>query len=491
MSGNLSHGYGVGRMRNLKAAPLPRTPGEEHFNRAGSQATLTGDSGKLPKAIRAALAAAKEFWRCHSQNVTDPVGFGPVKSAQHDFGCILHWRKYRLGARVAVFAGWRLRSRRVRVVSCISVSTAFIAAPGEAGYNRTKPRIFSAPESLARDQAAQLTAGPITAPPGGVALFNDATIAASGVVLTADGRVVAESLVNSQLWSAFGTFTRDHSRAPLQMKASPLSVQKRLSASPHVMMKQTYDANYGHWLIECLPRLAAVAAHFDLAACKFIVSEGHGAMQRVYIDSLAACGIKPEQIVSVGYAPVHVDMLVYPLPITRHPWVKSPAVVRFLEDISEKLVHAAPAPQRIYVSRNRGKTRRLLNEASVIDIVQGHGFETVYPETMSFVEQVATFRAAEIVVGNYGANLTNVVFAPRGVTLFALTTEFMQDDFFWDLIDHKDGRYISLHGAAVSTPADCNADFSVDLDRFEKLLLDIISEPGAPETREVAHHFGR
>ena len=72
-----------------------------------------------------------------------------------------------------------------------------------------------------------------------------------------------------------------------------------------------------------------------------------------------------------------------------------------------------------------------------------------------------------------------------------MTTEFMQDDFFWDLIDHKDGRYISLHGTAAGANADCNADFSVDIGRFEKLLLDVISEAGTPETREVAHHFGR
>ncbi|WP_158810152.1 DUF563 domain-containing protein [Beijerinckia sp. L45] len=423
-----------------------------------------------------------------------PTGFDESDDAARraPTGSILRWRKIKCGPLVFVLTDWSLRLRGVRIVPSSSVATAFIKPAPALSYERRPPRIFNVTPVLARAQAARFAASPETPPAGGLALFTDATISASGVVLTADGRVIGESLLNSQEWSAFGVFVRAAPDAPLQMKALPLTIQKRLSACPHVMMKQTFDANYGHWLIECLPRLAAAAAHFDLSACKFVVADRHGAMQQIYIDSLVALGLRPEQIVSIGYTPVHVDMLVYPLPITTHPWVKSPGVATFLEIMAARIARPeVTAPRRIYVSRKRGGMRRLINEAAVIAIVERYGFTVVYPETMAFSAQVATFRDAEIVVGNYGANLSNIVFAPRGVTLFALTTEAMQDDFFWDLMDHKAGAYVSLHGKATTAAPNQNSDFTIDIARFEQILGPLISELGARETTAAVRRCDR
>jgi len=140
-----------------------------------------------------------------------------------------------------------------------------------------------------------------------------------------------------------------------------------------------------------------------------------------------------------------------------------------------------PAPKRIYASRGGGKKRRLANEEAVLEILFEHGFEVVTPGSLSFAEQVQKFSQAEIIVGNCGSNLTNLVFAPRGVVVLALTSRFMPDDFFWDLTDLKQGRFFSLHGRALGEAPNGDSDFEIDPDQMRATLRRALS---AAETRE-------
>ncbi len=87
---------------------------------------------------------------------------------------------------------------------------------------------------------------------------------------------------------------------------------------------------------------------------------------------------------------------------------------------------------------------------------------------MTFEEQVITFSAAQWVVGTIGAECTNCAFAPPGVRLLGLAPATLNDDFFWDLVSHKGGAYLSLHGVAETE--NMNADFFVDLALLHEML---------------------
>lgn len=76
------------------------------------------------------------------------------------------------------------------------------------------------------------------------------------------------------------------------------------------------------------------------------------------------------------------------------------------------------------------RPRRLRNEAEILRVLKDFEVTVIYPERHSFLEQVRLFADAELVVGNNGANLAQAVFAPRGVTVFAIASEAMHDDFF-------------------------------------------------------------
>jgi capsular polysaccharide biosynthesis protein len=297
---------------------------------------------------------------------------------------------------------------------------------------------------------------------------------AGGILITGEGEIVAESLSNSEDAQKFQPFRRPKGGG-LTIRFWPLAPMPVLSGD-HVYLRQFFDGNYGHWLVDVLPRIAIAAQFCDLAKCRIVVTGKSGGMGRVHRDSLALFGVRPEQIVEIRRRPVFFERLHYPLPVSRHPWVKSPRAIEVLESLPEKLGGRRDGPKRLYVTRNSGKNRRLTNEQDIVALLRPLGFVSVEPGKLSFADQVRIFAGAEAIVANCGAGLTNLVFSPRGVKVFALTTPLMHDDFFWDLTDLKQGRFLSLHGAADDPAKGSKSDFSIDLAAFKSLLAEFMDE---------------
>ena len=339
----------------------------------------------------------------------------------------------------------------------------------ESNKRRRAARLESATSGKAADAGARQSTL-VSPPPARLARIADATIAA-GVVQLPDRTIIEESLFDTSRLDRFGPFSRDTGG---RIKQARRGARRHLRGGPHVLLKQQHDSNYGHWLMEGLPRLAIVEDHIRLADCKFIVSAHHGPMRQIHEDSLALFGIRRDQIVEVGDEMVRVDDLLYPTPIPRHPWHFAPRCVEVLELIASR-VRANPfAFGRLYVSRNKTATRHLLNEAEIIAIAERHGFIVVEPETLSLYQQIGLFRGARIVVGNRGAALTNTVFALGDVTLFALTSPLMQDDFLPTMMSLKHGRFLSQHGVASDPALGPASDFSLDPAMFETMLKTIV-----------------
>ena len=327
-----------------------------------------------------------------------------------------------------------------------------------------------------RDQIGNAIGLTVEPPPFGVAEIDHAIIGGEGIIWKKTPRgvfAVSEALV--------GAVTK-RSILPLQPSAdNELYVDesiRRRKLPPrytYAFIRQIRDNNYGHWLVEGLPKIDVLAEHFDLKSLKFIVTRHFrtrqsGPMRKIYFESLAASGVAPEQIVEVTREAIEVERLLYPLPLAAHPWVKAPRAIRFLEKLRDKIAAGSQGPKRIYVSRAHAPKRHLLNEAEILPVLQDFDVAVVHPERHTFADQVRLFANAELVIGNYGANLTNAVFAPRGVTMFAVTSEFMNDDFFWDLANLKSGRYFSLHGKAADPNPNPSSDFVIDPGEFHALL---------------------
>ena len=81
---------------------------------------------------------------------------------------------------------------------------------------------------------------------------------------------------------------------------------------------------------------------------------------------------------------------------------------RVLDQI--KNVYDSSTRKKIFVMRKPGLGRPLQNRTEVKNLLISRGFDCVYPEDLSFSQQVQLFHRAEILVIESGAAMTNVLF---------------------------------------------------------------------------------
>lgn len=339
------------------------------------------------------------------------------------------------------FGDWRLaltspRRRPAGVRPAGKIARSFQSLPPEPFYARGARNIDSA--------------APGEPPAGGLALFDEACSLAGGVLVTASGEVVAETLRSA---GQAGPVRREGGGG-VSARVWPLTPMPRL-VGDYIYLRETGDDDYCHWLIDLLPRIAVAAQFCDLTRFKIAVSRSSAAMASIIRDSLGLFGLNPEQIVPIGARPSFLQRLVYPLPIANGPCAKSPRAIEVLEFLPARFPAAPEAPKRIYLRSQRP------DDATMLEALQPLGFTALDPARMRFVEQVRAFSRAETIVGGCGPGLANAVFAPRGVRVLALTSPGGEQDFFADLIDLKQGRFGSLLGGA-----------SLDRAAFKSLLDD-------------------
>jgi len=236
---------------------------------------------------------------------------------------------------------------------------------------------------------------------------------------------------------------------------------------PHVLLAQLWDSNYGHWIVEGLPRMAVLRDVMDFAGVKFVINATSAEMLRVCTDSLRYYGVTPNQIVVRGAEVQPFEELIYPTPMTEQPWVKAPLAIRALENLARRVGPGARTPERIFLRRPDGGRRELLNRPAVRDFFLARGYEEIDPAGMTFEEQVQVFSRARYIVGVLGAECTNLAFAPAGVRFLGLAPDEMQDDFFWDLVSHRGGKYMCLHGEAQNRALQMNTPFTVDMTELQ------------------------
>ncbi len=84
----------------------------------------------------------------------------------------------------------------------------------------------------------------------------------------------------------------------------------------------------------------------------------------------------------------------------------------------------AGGPRRVYLSRaGMPHSRRIRNEAAIESMLERRGFAIVRPETLTLIEQARAVANAECIVGPYGANLANLVFAAPDARVVVIATK--------------------------------------------------------------------
>jgi len=227
--------------------------------------------------------------------------------------------------------------------------------------------------------------------------------------------------------------------------------------------------NFFHWLIDILPRLtplrrAGLEADYYLVDC----------LSPFQQDVLAALGIERRQLIQP-----HCRLLLE----AENLLVPSAPTPSCLRDLSRMLLAGLGAgghvrsPRRIFISRQKSRTRTLANERELQAMLRAHDFEIHSMEDYRLAKQARLIREAEIIVSTHGAGLANLLFARPGTRIIEIVPA---GRFNWTCYP-KRSRIFGLHHQLVF--AECARrkqilqvaleDIAAALSRAERLPLRI------------------
>lgn len=309
----------------------------------------------------------------------------------------------------------------------------------------------------------------------------DATIfAGSSLVFAPDGPALNDTFADPRYGRFLGmrfdpiVFDRDERRVLVDLDGVSL-----MQLEAGVMLSGWTSNHFGHWVPEFLCRLAYLEQHPRFAELPIIVDAGMPPQHLEYLQLLVSNPIvelPPKHALRCGELVVGSPSTFFPADLTpdhtvppEHQGGLPLGGFRYLQArIAERLPPTPSAPRRkLYLSRKNRQWRLTVNEAEIAAAMAARGFEVLFPEDMSFEQQVRMFQSAGVVVAPGGSSVLNAIFAPEDVKLLILA---QQNLFNWGTyygLMRKLGYDLTMIcGEAVGDPGKKQADFSVPVDHL-------------------------
>lgn len=248
-------------------------------------------------------------------------------------------------------------------------------------------------------------------------------------------------------------------------RSRPALFRSRQTLDQGVWISDQWSRNYFHWITDALPRVGLarqLGVSAPLVIPEFVAQRAH------VIESLNWLGenwLLADEGRHLKVAKLHMFS---PLAPTGNP---DPYLIDRLRDTllaplrsesSRANEDKTSAPERIWVSRQKTRRRRISNEGQIRDLIEKNGFLIVYPEDLNFAEQVELFSSAKVIAGLHGAGLTNMVFMEEGSTVCEVRRfgDFHNNSFFAlaDAAGHNYRYLLTQPGAHFSSDGDCIVD---------------------------------
>lgn len=236
---------------------------------------------------------------------------------------------------------------------------------------------------------------------------------------------------------------------------------------------------YFHWLGETFSAIHLLnLAGLDLGTIDyFLVNSPFPDYQKAMLETL---GIDPRQIlITDDYPYLQAEELIIPYYGDVDGWFPKMAI-EFLRDKFLPMVNlnSSCLPKKIYLSRAAVSYRRVINEEELQEFLSDRGFMTIRPESLSFLEQVALFAQAEVIIAPHGAGLANLAFCqPRTQVVELFTPDYVYG-CFWAIASQRDLDYYYLVNSGIDRDSPrlddlmhpCYRDIYVDISRLQKFL---------------------
>lgn len=230
------------------------------------------------------------------------------------------------------------------------------------------------------------------------------------------------------------------------------------------------DQNNYHWFFDCLPRLYLVLEH-EQRPIKIIMRRDMALYQLETLDFVVKDYPQAEVVYIGKHEKWQVEEYVLPsfMANTQSGYLPGEAVDWLRRKVWQGYgVQQVNQKRRIYISRAKAKTRRVLNEQELLALLEKHGFDVVRAEELTYQQQVQLFYEAEVVVAPHGAGLTNLLFSEHCQVLEFHPANLIKTHYFL-LCKALSFRYSPV----VGTKGDMLENYNVPVSEVEAWLKGI------------------
>ena len=226
--------------------------------------------------------------------------------------------------------------------------------------------------------------------------------------------------------------------------------------------------NYSHWLAAHLPKFLLLAERSALG--DVLLPPDLPAAQK---SSLRMLGFPPE------------DFRTYdPTAVQRVDELTVLGTDRFRPELVRRVQAAiwkgdVPDPRRrIFISREKVKRRRLLNEDRIWRVLEPLGFERILMEELSFEAQVELMKETRVLVGPHGAGLTNMIFCAPGTLVLEIADLGFPNPNFYALASGLGHEYWLSEAKSVGEGHPLILDMVADEDAVHSLVRVMLERAG-------------
>jgi tetratricopeptide (TPR) repeat protein/capsular polysaccharide biosynthesis protein len=229
------------------------------------------------------------------------------------------------------------------------------------------------------------------------------------------------------------------------LKLKKLPPIQQIAGTVAVLSGLTNDL-YFHWMFDILPRISLLKrSNLDFAQIdRFLVRDRLSFQQ----ETLQTLGIPAEKILrDTHISHIQAENLMVPSYPGSVAWMPK-WTCDFLRSsfLTSEAVAEARSIDRLYISRQQTASRRLINEAAVVDLLTQFEFQPVTLETLSVTQQAAVLANAKVVVAPHGGGLTNLVFCQPGTKVIELFSPNYVYPCYWLVSNLVELEYYYLIG---------------------------------------------
>ncbi|OFX80263.1 MAG: hypothetical protein A2X12_04220 [Bacteroidetes bacterium GWE2_29_8] len=285
--------------------------------------------------------------------------------------------------------------------------------------------------------------------------FSNAYITYEGIVIY-NYKIVQESLYHQSAKSKYG----------LKYILKSLIKNKITKIDKNVaVIFNEWGTGYGHWMTESLPRLISIN---NIENLYIILPEN---VLPSIIDSLKPFNIK--NIIYINkHTTIKAEKIIMPTLIAQTGNYNEESIQSlrsiFRNYYSNKINNSN---QRIYLSRNKAKKRKITNENELINLLIQFDFNIVYVEDLSFEQQVEIFINTQYLVSIHGATLANMIFMNHNTNIIEIRNKLDKRSLcYYSLASAIDINYYYIFAHPNNPRLKNNSDLTIEIPNFKAML---------------------